>query len=108
MIYELRVYTCNPGMLSALNKRFANHTLTLFEKHGIQSIGYWTTEVGESNHELTYLLAFESESQRARSWASFRADPKWQQVFDKSHDNGVIVRNVRNQLLVPTAYSPLQ
>ena len=108
MLYELRIYECNPGMLPALNKRFAAHTLKLFEKHGIKSIGYWTTAVGDSNHELTYLVAFTDANHRQEAWAKFRADPEWQRVFEQSHKFGGIVRNVKNQLLEPTPYSPMQ
>tara|TARA_Y100000588_G_scaffold392431_1_gene504337 strand:- start:33981 stop:34268 length:288 start_codon:yes stop_codon:yes gene_type:complete len=95
-------------MLPALNKRFAAHTMKLFEKHGIQSIGYWTTAVGDSNHELTYLVAFPDANHRQEAWAKFRADPEWQRVFEQSHKFGVIVKNVKNQLLEPTTYSPMQ
>jgi hypothetical protein len=108
MLYELRIYECIPGRLPALNKRFAEHTCELFEKHGFKNVGYWTTEVGESNHELTYLLAFENAEQRMQAWESFRADPDWAVVVDESQRDGIIVRNVRNQLLNPTPYSPLQ
>ena len=108
MIYELRVYTCNPGMLPALHARFANHTLKLFEKHGVKNIGYWTTDIGESSNELTYLIAFEDANKRARAWESFRGDPEWQRVFEESHREGIIVKNVRNQILAPTPYSPMQ
>ena len=108
MLYELRVYECNPGMLPAIVKRFADHTVALFDKHGIKNIGYWTTEVGTSNHELTYIVAFDDAAQREKAWASFRADPAWPGIVEESHINGVIVKNVRNQLLTPTAYSPLQ
>ncbi len=108
MIYELRIYTCNPGMLPALHDRFANHTTALFEKHGIKNVGYWTTDVGESSQELTYLVAFDDAGQRTRAWAAFREDPEWQRVFEESHRNGIIVKNVRNQILTPTPYSPMQ
>ena len=56
MIYELRVYRCLPNRLPALLKRFETKTLRLWEKHGIRQAGFWTTMIGESNHELTYLL----------------------------------------------------
>jgi hypothetical protein len=108
VIYELRVYECLPGRLPAINARFANHTTKLFEKHGIKNIGYWTTDVGESNHELTYLVAFEDANQRAAAWDAFRNDPEWAKVTEESHRDGLIVKNVRNQLLTPTLYSPLQ
>ena len=108
MIYELRIYECYGGKLPDLHKRFADHTMALFEKHGIKNIGYWTYDVGPSNNELVYLVAFEDHNQRADAWASFRADPEWQRVFEDSHANGIIVRNVENRLLSPTAYSPMQ
>ena len=37
MIYELRIYECFSGRLENLNARFRNHTLKLFEKHGIKN-----------------------------------------------------------------------
>ena len=40
-VYELRIYTIHPGKAEALHNRFRNHTLRLFKKHGIESIGYW-------------------------------------------------------------------
>ena len=108
MLYEIRVYECLPGQLPNLHARFANHTTKLFEKHGIKSVGYWTTEFGESNHQLTYMLAYEDANSRMESWANFRADPEWDRVLEESHKDGQIVKNVQNQLLVPTPYSPMQ
>ena len=40
-VYELRTYTTNEDKLDALNARFRDHTVRLFKKHGIESIGYW-------------------------------------------------------------------
>jgi len=108
VIYELRVYEAATGRLPDVNKRFNDHTTKLFERHGIKNVGYWTTDVGESNHELTYMVAFKDAGQRMDAWKSFRADPEWQRVVTESHRNGVIVAKVRNQILIPTPYSPMQ
>jgi len=40
MIYELRIYRCVPGRLPALLSRFQNHTLRIWEKHGIKQAGF--------------------------------------------------------------------
>ncbi len=77
MIYETRVYRCLPGRLPALLKRFETVTLKLWEKHGIKQAGFFTTLVGESNQELTYLLAWESLADREKKWAAFQSDPDW-------------------------------
>ena len=41
-VYELRIYKCNPGKLPALHARFRDHTCRLFQKHGIELVGFWT------------------------------------------------------------------
>ena len=77
MIYELRVYRCVPGRLPNLLKRFETTTLKLWEKHGIRPSGFFTTLIGESNQELTYLLAWESLAEREKKWTAFQTDPDW-------------------------------
>ena len=108
MIYEIRVYRCVPGRLPALNSRFATITLKLWEKHGIKQAGFWTTLVGESNQDLTYLLAWESLADRDKKWAAFQADPEWIAKRAETEKDGAIVQNVSNQLLVPTAFSSVK
>src|SRR4030088_2537508 len=108
MIYETRVYRCLPGRLPALLKRFETITLKLWEKHGIRQAGFFTTLVGESNQELTYLLAWESLAEREKKWAAFQSDPDWIAARAKTEADGQIVGNIVNQLLVPTAFSAVK
>ena len=68
MIYELRIYTCLPGRLPALLKRFENPPLKIWEKHGIKQAGFWTVLIGDGNHDLHYLLAWESLAEREKKW----------------------------------------
>ena len=108
MIYEYRVYEAAPGKLEALNARFRNHTLGIFERHGIKNIGYWTASVGDYSDRLIYIVAFEDEGHRERAWAEFSADPEWNRVRAESEVDGALVSRVFNSLLSPTDYSPLQ
>ena len=108
MIYETRVYRCVPGRLPALLKRFETITLKLWEKHGIRQAGFFTTLVGESNKELTYLLAWESLAERDKKWNAFQADPEWITARAKTEEDGPIVGNIVNQLLVPTSFSAVK
>src|ERR1700730_5873057 len=41
-VYELRVYHVNEGKLDDLLRRFRDHTVRLFEKHGMKNVAYWT------------------------------------------------------------------
>jgi hypothetical protein len=108
MIYELRVYRCVPGKLPALNNRFANITLKIWERHGIKQAGFFTTLIGESNQELTYLLQWESMADREKKWNAFQADPEWIAKRAETEKDGPIVENVSVQLLTPTAYSSVK
>lgn len=108
MIYELRVYDCLPGKLPALLQRFNDHTLKIWEKHGIRQAGFFTTVIGENNSRLTYFLAWESLAERERKWPAFLADPDWISARDSSERDGPILANVSTQILAPTAFSSVR
>lgn len=105
MIYELRVYHCVPGRLPALIKRFADHTVRLFEKHGIQQAGFWTVAVGENNQDLIYMLKWDSLDERQKRFAAFQSDPEWVAARSKSEEGGPLVASITNSILMPTAFS---
>ncbi|HEV2678231.1 MAG TPA: NIPSNAP family protein [Aliidongia sp.] len=105
MIYEMRVYRTVPGRLPNLLARFTDHTLRLWAKHGIRQAGFWTTVVGESANDLTYLVAWESMAEREAKWTAFQSDPEWIAARDESERDGPINANVSNQFLKPTAFS---
>lgn len=108
MIYELRIYEAIPGRLPALLARFRDHTLRIWDKHGIRQAGFWTTLVGESNQRLTYMLAWDSVADREKRWAAFLADPEWLAISAESEKEGPLVQNISNELLAPTAFSSEQ
>ena len=108
MIYEYRVYEAVPGKLEEVHARFRDHTVKIFERCGMKNVGYWTADVGGSNHSLYYIIAFQDHAQRARAWAAFRKDPEWLAVKAETEANGPIVTKVFNRILAPTDYSPMQ
>jgi len=108
MLYELRVYNCVTGRLPALLNRFETVTLRLFEKHGIRQAGFWTTQIGDSNNDLHYLLAWESLAERQERWAAFAGDPEWLAARAESERDGPIVANIKTSILQPTAFSAVR
>ncbi len=108
MIHELRIYTAHPGRMAALQARFRDHTLAIFERCGIRNVAYWTNAVGGRSDELWYVLAFEDAGQRDRAWAAFIADPEWKRVRAESEADGPLVHHIENRLLAPTDFSPLR
>jgi hypothetical protein len=100
MIYELREYRTVPGRMPALIERFRDHTLGLFDKHGLDVVFMSQTEIGDDiTNELVYVLRFDDHEQLHRRWASFLADPDWQAVKAASEVDGPIVVAVKRRIL---------
>jgi hypothetical protein len=94
-VYELRTYTTLPGRLPALEKRFAEHTLKLFEKHGMKNEMYWIpTDEKLKENTLIYVVSHDSTEAADKSWKAFQADPEWHKARDASEADGKIVAKV--------------
>ncbi len=108
LCYELRTYHVAPGKMEALHKRFREHTLALFKKHGITSIGYWERldKEGKPDNKLTFLLSYPNREARETSWKAFMGDPDWKAAFKASEANGPLVTKAENPYLTATDYSP--
>ncbi|MGO9108710.1 MAG: NIPSNAP family protein [Thermoguttaceae bacterium] len=108
-VYELRVYHANPGKLEALHARFRDHTCKLFQKHGIELIGFWTPIQGEeAKNTLYYMIAFPDAQTQTKAWQAFRDDPDWKKAKADSEKEGVLVNKVDSTNLKATDYSPLR
>ncbi len=101
----MRIYYSPAGRLDDLHARFRNHTLGLFKKHGIESIGYWVP-VQNPDNKLVYLLAYPTREARDVAWKEFMADPDWKAVQKSTEANGPIVSKVESFFLRTTDYSP--
>jgi hypothetical protein len=107
--FEMRTYHAAPGKLDALNARFRDHTVKLFKKHGMESIGYWTPADGDAaSNTLVYILAYPSKEAAEASWKAFRADPDWIKAKTESEQDGPLVEKVDSLYLNPTDYSALK
>jgi len=104
-VFELRTYHTNDGKLDALHARFRDHTVPLFEKHGMTNVGYWVPTEGDGN-TLVYLMAYPDREARDASWKAFMGDPDWQAAYAASTADGKLVKKVDSVFLKPTAWSP--
>ena len=109
-VYELRTYTTNEGKLGDLNARFRNHTMRLFNKHGIKNVAYFVPQdAPASQNTLVYLIAHPSREEAKKNWAAFGADPEWQKVAKESQVNGQILAKAPESLFLnATDYSPIK
>jgi len=108
-VFEIRTYHTLPGRLDALHKRFREHTMKIFEKHGMTNVAYWTFEDSPAKENtLIYVISHASREQAKANWAAFSADPEWQKIAADSQVDGKIVERVESVFVDATDYSPLK
>ncbi len=108
-VYELRMYHTSPGRLDALQKRFREHTISIFNKHDMKSVGYWVPQdKPDSENLLIYVLEHPSRDAATKNWAAFNADPDWVKAKADSEKDGKIIDKVDSYFMNPTDYSKLK
>ncbi len=105
-IFELRTYTAVSGKLDNVVARFRDHTIKLFEKHGMQNIGYWVAK--DQPDTLIYVVAHNSRDAAKASWDNFRKDPNWIKARDASEANGKIVDKVASVYMDAVDFSKIK
>jgi NIPSNAP len=107
VVYELRVYHANEGKLDALLARFRDHTMTIFNRHGMKSVAYWTpADEPLKGRTLIYILEHPSREAATANWKSFHDDPEWVKVSTASEVNGKLVEKVDSTYMTRTDFSP--
>jgi hypothetical protein len=113
-VFEMRTYTTGPNNLSHLDKRFREHTVKLFEKHGMQNIAYFhlVKDQPEADVTLLYFLSHKDRAAAKESFATFGKDADWQAARKASETAAggslTIKGGVRSLFLEPTDFSPLR
>ena len=108
-VFELRTYHCFPGKLPDLEKRFREHTMTIFERHGMHNVAYFVpTEEPLAGKTLVYIISHASREQAKQNWAAFRSDPEWVKVAKASEANGKLVEKVDSVYMTSADFSPMK
>jgi len=107
-LYEMRTYFAKPGKLEDIHKRFRDHTLRIFSKHGMTVVAFWGPVYKKDGSEdrLVYLMSFKDRAERDAKWREFATDPEWQKVSKESEANGKLVDKVESVFLYDTDYAP--
>ncbi|MEO7135876.1 MAG: NIPSNAP family protein [Vicinamibacterales bacterium] len=108
-VYEMRTYTAPDGKLPLLQARFRDHTMRIFNKHNMKSVGYWVPQDAPAkDNTLIYIISHDSREAAKKSWADFQADPEWKKVSAESQVDGRIVSAVVSVFMDATDYSPIK
>jgi hypothetical protein len=103
-VYEKRTYFASEGKLDDLVARFRDHTCALFDRHGIENVGYWIPKDNPDN-TLVYIIAFPSRLDQETMWQNFLNDPEWKAAAKASTANGKLVDKVERVFMTATDFS---
>jgi hypothetical protein len=108
-VFEIRTYHTLPGRLDALQKRFRDHTLKMFEKHGMTNVAYWVPQDSPAKETtLIYVISHASRDAAKANWAKFIADPEWTKIAADSKVDGKIIDRIESVYMDATDYSPIK
>jgi hypothetical protein len=108
-VFEIRTYHTLPGRLDALQKRFRDHTLKMFEKHGMTNVAYWVPQDSPAKETtLIYVISHASRDAAKANWATFIADPEWKKIAADSQVDGKIIDRIESVYMDATDYSPIK
>lgn len=109
-IFELRIYSIEPGKLQAFRDRWRDRAVPLYEKKGVHNIGWWVcAERDAQGHEqFICLLAAESADAIQRAVSEFHSDPDWQRIEKETEREGKLRSSVVAYKLTPLEFSALK
>jgi hypothetical protein len=106
-VYELRMYTANPGKLDAVVARFRDHAEAIFPRYNLKSVGCWIPQ-DNSKNLFIYIVEHESRAAAEKNWEAFRNDADWKRVKAASETDGPLVGSIERYFMDPTAFSALK
>ena len=75
MVYEMRVYTLQPGKVPEFQALIEKEALPVISKYS-KLVGWWSTEVGPLN-EVVHIWAYRDHTHMQEAKAQVNADPDW-------------------------------
>lgn len=104
MIYELKRYVAHEGKSEALQRRFAEQTMPIFRRVGIEVMQCWTAPAEPG--VFYYLVRFPDAAASELAWAAFGADAEWKAAKAASEKDGPLLASQSTVRLQPTGFSP--
>lgn len=105
-VFELRVYTVNPGKQDAANKLIAGSGMKYMSKHNIELLGAWVP-ADASDERIFTLVAHADKADADKNWAAFQADEGWKADLAAASTDGRAVAGIARFFLNATDYSAI-
>jgi NIPSNAP len=108
-LLNLRIYESHNERAAAKKiEMFNKGELAIFRRVGLTPVFFGETIVGSAMPNLTYMLVFPDDAERAAAWSRFKEDAEWKKLRAiPEYADKEIVSRITNKILVPTSYSEI-
>jgi hypothetical protein len=103
MIYDVRIYTFQPGKLAEFFKIYEAEGLPVQTKHLGSLFAFLQSHIGPLN-QILHIWAYESLAEREARRAKLTADPAWQAYLAKSQP---LIQHMENRIMTAAPFWPL-
>jgi hypothetical protein len=108
-MFELRTYE-SYSEVKALKKveMFNSGEMDVMRQTGLAPVFFGQALIGSALPHLTYMLSAEDQEAHQKHWGAFGKHPTWNKMKDDPQYADTVLKNgIRNQFLLPTAYSQI-
>ena len=100
MIYQLRTYTVNRGMMDAWVDLFNDRLVPIQNQYGISIDGMW---VNEDQNQFIWIRSFNDADDVKAKEEAFYSSPEWNSIMDRarSHLARIQVDTMTSVMRVP-------
>lgn len=108
-LLNLRIYESHNERAAAKKIEMFNlHELPIFQRVGLTPVFFGQTIVGSNMPNLTYMLVFPDDADRAAAWKRFGGDDEWKKLKAMpEYADKEIVSKITNKVLTPESYSEI-
>ncbi len=108
-ILNLRIYEShNERAAKKKIEMFNTREMPIFLRVGLTPVFFGETIIGSKMPNLTYMLVFPDDAERAAAWKRFSADEDWKKLKAiPEYADKEIVSHITNKILTPEPYSEI-
>jgi hypothetical protein len=108
-LLNLRIYEShNERAAKKKIEMFNQHEMPIFRRVGLTPVMFGETIVGSKMPNLTYMLVFPDDAERAAAWKRFGGDDDWKKLKAMpEYADKEIVSHITNKILTPEPYSEI-
>lgn len=107
-VFDLRLYVRTPGKETAFRDRWRDHAIPIYERHGMDNLGWWEATDAAHTGVMATLFAHESLIAINTTIGAFHRDAEWLRIEKETEADGKLRTSITACQLEATDFSPIK